>query len=497
MAATGQEKRPLGEDSSAPASESTGEAPTKRARNGNAEGNGATPPREGIPDEFDKLIGGAGDPLPGNDEFEALIGSSVPSAEPGLDRGNDSVPAEEIVRRQFAEKLESLGAIGEEELPGILTTIREEVAKWSPPARWRTTALVLAYLARSSRLTRNAFVAADGMPLLGGVLQDGVAHLESSGASERQEAGMRVMACLLCLRALPIGRATMWEHRMTVGKAFDKLHRWCGKEKSALAAELRAPTTALCRRWRGQPKPAQQEASQEQRALRKKVVDILLQGLAGVDNSPASPAVPQPSPGRLPISSSAAELEAALFGHHGGATAEYRQHARMLRSNLALAGNAGLRARVLEGEISAQELVALDSSHLAPELLQEQRRKAERKVLAQSVVEKLKPIRMDSNDRLAYNAGTAPPLSPAPNDKEDSPKNSTTDNKPTPVMMPMEPPPTPFRDGLADGGHVNFHRQGLGEDAPLPPPTPDVMATPAPEEDSEEAEVIRWLSRPM
>lgn len=49
------------------------------------------------------------------------------------------------------------------------------------------------------------------------------------------------------------------------------------------------------------------------------------------------------------------EVEAALYGRFGSASAEYKQHARMLRSNLALAGNAKLRERVLAGDIAPEE----------------------------------------------------------------------------------------------------------------------------------------------
>ena len=50
----------------------------------------------------------------------------------------------------------------------------------------------------------------------------------------------------------------------------------------------------------------------------------------------------------------------------------YRQHARMLRSNLGATGNAELRDSVLAGELNAEELVKRDSQSLAPEALQEQ-----------------------------------------------------------------------------------------------------------------------------
>ena len=65
------------------------------------------------------------------------------------------------------------------------------------------------------------------------------------------------------------------------GKPFDGLHKWCASQKSALAAELRAPTLELCARWRRQPKPAAQEQSPEDKAMRRRVVDLISQGLSG------------------------------------------------------------------------------------------------------------------------------------------------------------------------------------------------------------------------
>jgi len=44
---------------------------------------------------------------------------------------------------------------------------------------------------------------------------------------------------------------------------------------------LRAPTLELCRRWRRQPKPAAQEQSPEDKAMRRRVVELISQGLSG------------------------------------------------------------------------------------------------------------------------------------------------------------------------------------------------------------------------
>ena len=64
-----------------------------------------------------------------------------------------------------------------------------------------------------------------------------------------------------------------------------------------------------------------------------------------------------PSPAQLPNNLVAAEVENLLWGRYGRAKAsEYRHHARMLRTNLSLAGNAELRSRVLSGELRPEEI---------------------------------------------------------------------------------------------------------------------------------------------
>lgn len=401
-----------------------------------------------------------------------------------------SVAPEEAARRAFADRVRS-GRVPDGELHALLADL-ERAPAWGHKRRWRSGALLLVCVGRSSRACRAAFVA-EGLPLLGSLLQESMAGLEGGAGIERQEAGMWTLACLACLRALPLGRATLWEHRASIGKPFDRLHRWCGREKSALAAELRAPTDVLCRRWRRQPRPAGQETAPEQKALRRRVVDIIAHGLMGLPcgTSPHSGAPTPMSPAPLPVPLAAAEVEAALFGRFGGATPEYRHHARMLRSNLELPGNAQLRARVLAGEVSAEELAAMSSNALAPKELQEQRRVSERKVLKESIVHELVPDwGNDETGRSPYNWSTAPPpmVSPrreAENDEQNEDAPGASAPAPRPVL-PMEPPPTPFREAVAQRAEDHME-----------PPTPDVAATPAhDEEDEEETALIRWLSGP-
>eukprot|EP00929_Paragymnodinium_shiwhaense_P041128 TRINITY_DN21386_c0_g1_i3.p1 TRINITY_DN21386_c0_g1~~TRINITY_DN21386_c0_g1_i3.p1 ORF type:complete len:471 (-),score=107.97 TRINITY_DN21386_c0_g1_i3:199-1611(-) len=443
-------------------------------------------------DDFDALMGGGPG---GDDDLDALVG--------GLETGPPAEPAEEVARRRFADRLAKAdGPMTEEDLESLLLILRDEAPKWGAVRRWRSSALLLVHVSRAPRAVRAQF-AAEGMPLLGAVLQESVGHLETGDATARQEAGMMTLASLMALRALPIGRATMWEHRQSVGKAFDRLHRWCGKERSALAAELRAPTTELCKRWRKQPKPANQESSQEQKAIRMKVITIIQQGLLGIagGNSPASPAPVPPSPGRLAPNTVAAEVEAALFGHHNGATNEYRQHARALRSNLSLTSNTRLREKVMSGEMGPEELVKMDSNSLAPEELQEKRKDAEKRAMKEVVAETLVPLTRlmsNSDDRLSYNPGMAPPpmVSPTREISADSiGKEKDAEAAPPASAAPvsMVPPPTPFRHG--DGMPPPANVPGTER---MPATTPEVMATPCPEDEDEEcAALIRFLSRPV
>lgn len=319
---------------------------------------------------------------------------------------------------------------------------------------------------------------------------------------------MWALACLTCLRALPLGRATLWEHRQSIGKPFDRLHKWCGRERSALAAELRAPTSALCKRWRSLPKPAGQETAPEQKTQRSKVVDMIAQGLLGIGgNSPASPApspMMSPGGGHLPAKLVAAEVEAALFGRFGGLTHDYKQHARMLRSNLAHPGNASLRERILSGELSVEELVAMDSAHLAPGKLQEERRAAEIKLMKDSVVQQYLPRLASRGEgsptRHAFSA-TAPPVwvkqSDSTGSQEDlSQVHKTFGNaaaKQAHADPPvLEPPPTPFQDG-ASGAGAGHH----GEN-PHPPATPEILPTPEPlDAEDEQDSLIQYLMKPI
>ncbi|CAE8624036.1 unnamed protein product [Polarella glacialis] len=185
----------------------------------------------------------------------------------------------------------------------------------------------------------------------------------------------------------------------------------------------------------------------------------------------------------------AADVEAALFGRYG-AGAEYRQHARMLRQNLALPGNAELRAHVLSGDLGAEELITMDSAHLAPEALQQRRREAELKLMRELVIEELVPDRGDSSPgHSGYNANTGPPpmvrspLKELPADEEE--QEATGEAGPPPISPMEPPPPTPFRE-FSTTSPAAAH-----------PPTPDMLATPAhDDEDDEHTALLRFLSSP-
>jgi len=433
-------------------------------------------------DDFDALLDGAGEDI--------LADVAMPPE-----------PADEVARRTFAEKLTEFKRVADEvELQGLLATLQKEAHSWLPLRRWRSSSLLLVCVARSSRIVRAAFIS-EGLSLLGAVLQESVGTLETGEAADRQEAGMWALACLMCLRALSLGRATLWEHRQTLGKPFDRLHRWCGKEKSALAAELRAPTSALCRRWRRQPKPAGQEVAPEQRAVRSKVVEIIQQGLMGISGA-ASPASPAPltaaSPGAMPNRLVAAEVEAALFGRFGSASHEYKQHARMLRSNLALAGNAKLRERVLAGDTTPEELAAMTSAELAPDALREQRRLAKEQAMKELVVEEMLPRLPSKGEgspgRDAYTWSTAPPVfmkSPqrlGSSDSVDVSRASSAASQKEPP--PLVPPPTPFQD---IGGAGSRPHDGVEHHDHM-----EVLPTPAPDDEDEEQEsLIQYLAKPV
>jgi len=300
-------------------------------------------------------------------------------------------------------------------------------------------------------------------------MTESVQVLEAGPDTERQEAGLRTVASLSCLNALAVGRATMWEHRQILGKAFDRLHRWCSQERTALAAELRAPTQSLSRRWRQQPKPAVQDTPAN-KALRVKVLELIRQGLEdGAGSRHATVA---------------SEIEAALYALYAGASSDYRQHARMLRHNMIQPENGALRRRLLTGEIGAQDLVRMDSRSLAPETLQEQRRREELEALKSVVIAEAKspaaaPPSFDWRDE-TYN--------PSAREEEDAGARQVQSQAQLESSAEFMEQPTPLR--TSSQGNPG---QGGASQAPS---TPEAMATPAPEDDDEQGDdLIRHFSQ--
>jgi len=440
-----------------------------------------------------------------DDDIETLLGAADPFGE--LASTEPEAP-EEVACKAFADRLAALGKIPDVQLPALLQTLKEEATVWDASRRLRSAALLLVYVAKSSRACRAAFVA-EGLPLLGEVLQDSVARLEDEEADGRHDACMRALACISCLRMLPIGRATMWEHRVSVGKGFDRLHRWCKSASTALAAEVRGPISSLCRQWRKQPKPAYQDSSADRKALRIKVLEIIRQGLMGIPSAgPTSPMVPMTSPLQLPPTTMAAEIEAALFGHYGAVTPEYRQHARMIRCNFTLSGNAALRNRVLSGDISAGELVTMSSDSLAPQAVKDFRRAAAAeamhncidrvKILPSPTTEDGRGSRWGSTLTPAISSCVQVPTDQNPEEgiQEAAPIDSSTGGS----GGHQERPSTPFQERTPASSipppSSTPHKTGVDET--MISATPDVCATPVCEdEDDEGAALIRWLARPV
>jgi len=393
------------------------------------------------------------------------------------------LPPEEQSRKDFADRLDRRN-LDEEMLGEMLEELQTRAPSWGRLRRTRCMGLLLVHVSRASRPTRGAFIA-KGLPLLGELLADSVSVLEEGPDSERHEASMGSMACLVCLLALSVGRAIMWEHRQTLGKAFDRLHRWCGREKTARAAELRAPCMALSRRWRQQPKPANTDTPQN-KALRVKVLEMIKQGLEGADAETLKTS--------LPLSTVASEIEATLYAFHKGATADYRQHARMLRNNMVLVGNESLRQRILSGEIVAQELVNMDSRSLAPQTLQEQRKAAELEALKSVLILPGQPVakpleRMASFDWRDETYNPRPKEEPAEASAPVAEKVSESTTPPVPAMVA---PPTPLPEEPGTPGIMRTSSvSSLGA-----PGTPEAMATPAPDDEDEQAEdLIRYFSQ--
>lgn len=448
-----------------------------------------------------------------DDMFDLLDGEIAGADD--LEEEEVADPKEEIARREFAEELAQPNAVSPERLPSLIEKLEGEAPQWGAVLRWRSVALLCAYVARAKRETRTAFVNG-GMPLLGDLLHACMEALEGMDVMQRQSAADWAIACLACLRMLPIGRATMWEHRHSVGKTFDRLHRWCGSQKSHTAAEIRGPMEALCRRWRRQPKPAAQDKQGGE--YRQRVVSILAQALSGTvqDESllpPLSPGVrhgssdasmsstgppvtpASPASHFLPCKTAAAEIEVEMYKKCGGLTAEFKLHARMLRSNLAHPANSVLRERVLSGELSPSELVSMKSEDLAPAELQQHRKKLQKEDM-ERVIDRdglnapRSPLKDGDRDMKDYNMNMAPPALATAREEEEEGQTGTEEEVVLPTPGPMAPPPTPFAFSQQATPKLSIDAGKV-----VPPDTPDVLSTPAPEDEDEVTALIQRLSR--
>lgn len=450
-------------------------------------------------DDLDDLIG-----LPQEDDF--------PMAPPKID------PPEEAARKRFAQKVLS-SELDDETLQGLINELKDTAPSWGKLRQARSAALLIFQVGRSRKTTRASFVS-HGMLLLGEVLQDCVSRLVGgtlATSAEKDDATYRAIACVHCLSALPIGRATMWEHHRVLGKTFDQLVRWARNNKSDAAAELKPIAERLIRRWQKQPKSAQQEASPDHKSVRVKAMELIKEGLLGKAGplTPASPRAGSPASGLLPVSFVASEIEAALYALYKGGTEQYRAHARMLKSNLLTLGNQPLRTRILNGELPAQELVALDSRELAPEYLREQRKAVEQEAL-KSVVEKavLKPPPSNMRDAtdqksfdLRFEAHTAPMA--LMTEEEQEAQTPVAAAAPAPPAATMGPPATPAVQ-VAPATPLVLEvapatPRGVLDFASTPAPvfmplaTPDIHVgneTPWVQEDETQTrELLRWLQQ--
>lgn len=317
---------------------------------------------------------------------------------------------EDSRHRRLEERLVSIQELQAEDLPELLALFTDRTLAWSDGARRaRSAALFLSYVARASPACSESFVSLGGLTLLGEVLHEAVVRLQSclqGTASSRdsvQDAGFSALACLKCLQSLQLTQAPVHGFIRSSLTQLKDLHSTNISEASSPGniSELSRRSAVLLEHWQrkvgkdvaARPKPPPPPTAAD--IHRIKAIDLIAQGLLGTSNARQM----------------AEKVEGALFVSHGEATSKYRQHARMLKSNLALAGNAELRERLVSGSLPVEELVAMDSNALAPEALQEERRVAEEKALRSSIFTPAVPIEMaDEEHRLLMVASDSLPL---------------------------------------------------------------------------------------
>lgn len=319
--------------------------------------------------------------------------------------------------RRLEERLVALDELQAEDLPELLNLLADRTLAWSDAARrLRSAALLLTYVARASGACCADFELLGGLTLLGEVLQEAVTSLQSGAQGSAQEdADMRILACLKCLQSLQLKQAPAGEEIAANLLKLRTPSKWAAAPEATNAASpatkasglsvLSKRAAELCQRWR--LKPPQSPLEDGGPSPRAVCFSPLACGLSPVPPSAdvATPLASVATPFRREMfrtkateliaqgflgttegAKTAEKVEVALFCLHGAATAKYRQHARMLKSNLALPGNSELRARLLTGDLAVEELVSMDSNALAPEALQEERRAGQQKVLRLAVI---------------------------------------------------------------------------------------------------------------
>jgi hypothetical protein len=318
--------------------------------------------------------------------------------------------------RELEERLVAADDLQVGDLPELLTLFADRTLAWSDSTRrLRSAALLFTYVARASRSRCEEFVSLGGILLLGEVLAEAAESLDNSvGLLRRsdfdEETGMRALACLKCLRSLSLAEAPAEGEIMSSLARLQVLHPTIGSEKVMLGGivDLSKLARDIRQKWQDKKVEASPTLAPTDspstvalvgaEPLRIKATDLIAQGLPGTVQ------------GRL----LAEKVEVALFALHGGATPMYRQQARMLKSNLSLAGNADLRARLLSGGMAVEQLVGMDSAALAPEALQEQRRAEQAKAFSQTLISAPEPVPKSDGE----------PRTPAKTDGERTPRRS-------------------------------------------------------------------------
>lgn len=306
--------------------------------------------------------------------------------------------------RELEERLVTTSQLQLYDLPDLLSSFADKSLQWSDSSRrLRAAALLLTYVTRASQACCEEFLAWDGLVLLGEVLCNAVASLENAVGllrdADLQDTGLRVLACLRCLRALQLSQAPTQQDITSSLCKLQVLRPSVGTDQGALGgiADLSKQAKDLCELWQSTANSAALPTQGDGGSMRSKVVELIAQGLLNM-------------PGGRTM---AAKVEVALFALHGGATQNYRSHARMLKSNLSLAGNLELRVSILSGRLAVEQLVALDSTALAPQAMQEERRIEQQRAYRESLIPQVQPPPRSDGDR-----------TPARSDGEGTPKPS-------------------------------------------------------------------------